>query len=144
MNRHHDRKVSELQEVRVFQHCSPAQLRRIASVADRVEVRDGQWLCTEGTVGRELFIVRTGTVDIVRDDVVIGHVGPGEVLGEISLVGRRRRTAGAVARGDVSVYVVSRIDLTTLLEQTPGLTQALLRTVCDRVLGVPQAPAPVG
>lgn len=144
MHRNHDRKVDELREVPMFRHCSPAQLRRIASVVDRIEVRDGHRLCAEGTVGRELFIVHAGTVDIVRDDVVIGHVGPGEVLGEISLVGRRRRTAGAVARGAVSVYVVSRLDLTTLLEQTPGLTLALLRTVCDRVLGEQQAPAPVG
>ncbi len=144
MNRIHDRKADELRDVPMFRHCSPGQLRRVAAVVDLIEVRDGQRLCVEGTVGRELFIVRTGVVDVVRDDVVIGQVGPGEVLGEISLVGRRRRTAGAVARGDGTVYVVSRLDLTTLLEQTPGLTLALLRTVCDRVLGEQQAPAPVG
>lgn len=135
MNRHHDQKVTELRDVPMFQHCSPAQLRNIASIADRIEVGDGYRLCDEGTVGRELFIVRSGTVDVVSDGATVGQVGPGEVLGEISLVGRRRRTATAVARGDVSVYVVSRLNVTTLLEQTPGLTQTLLRTVCDRVLG---------
>ncbi len=141
MNRIQDRRIRELRDVPMFQHCSPAQLRRIAAVVDPVEVGDGHRLCAEGTVGRELFIVRSGTVDITSDGVTIATVGRGEVLGEISLMARRRRTATAVARGDVSVYVVSRLDVTTLLEHTPGLTQALLRTVCDRVLGT---QAPVG
>lgn len=141
MNRFQDRKIDHLRDVPMFRHCSPAQLRRIAAVVDRIEVGDGYQLCAEGTVGRELFIVRSGTVDVVSGGTTIATVGPGEVLGEISLVGRRRRTASAVTRGDVSVYVVSRLNVTTLLEQTPGLTQTLLRTVCDRVLGT---AAPVG
>lgn len=135
MNRHQERKTVQLREVPMFRHCSAAQLRRIASVVDQVDVRDGHQLCSQGTIGRELFIVRSGTVDVISDGAIVGRVGPGEVLGEISLIGRRRRTASAVARGDVSVYVVSRLDVTTLLDQTPGLTQSLLRTVCDRVLG---------
>lgn len=141
MNRFQDHKIEHLREVPMFRHCSPGQLRRIAAVVDRIEVGDGYQLCAEGTVGRELFIVRSGTVDVVSDGTTIATVGPGEVLGEISLVGRRRRTASAVTRGDVSLYVVSRLNVTTLLEQTPGLTQTLLRTVCDRVLGT---AAPVG
>lgn len=98
MNRFQDRTIDHLRDVPLFRHCSPAHLRRIASVVDRIEVGDGYPLCAEGTIGRELFILRSGTVDVVGDGTTIATVGPGELVGEISLVGRRQRTASAIAR----------------------------------------------
>lgn len=135
MNRHSlDPKMQDLQQVSLFRDCSPNQLARLASIVDLVTVPDGHVLCREGTRGRECFVVRTGNVRVFRDGQHLGDVGPGEALGELSLLGRCPRMATAVADGPVSLYVVNANAMQALLETAPEISHGILEAVSSRLV----------
>ncbi|HTS81268.1 MAG TPA: cyclic nucleotide-binding domain-containing protein [Myxococcaceae bacterium] len=58
-------------------------------LAARFRARDalaGDVVITQGTRGDGLFVVLAGEVEVVRDGVVAGNLGPGDVFGEMSLL----------------------------------------------------------
>lgn len=57
----------------------------------------------EGDVGSALFVVESGEVEILLGGHTINTLGPGAVLGEISVLSEQRRTAGARAKGATTV-----------------------------------------
>jgi CRP-like cAMP-binding protein len=64
--------------------------------------------CLQGEIGREMYIVNHGMLDVFIDEKRIAGLEDGAVFGEISLLevaGGNRRTA------DVSIVFSSRIDL---------------------------------
>ena len=67
----------------------------------------GDYVCRKGDVGREMYIVKNGTLSVVSEDgeIVFATLGAGSVFGEISLLqiaGNKtgnRRTASVRKRG---------------------------------------------
>ena len=59
---------------------------------------EGADLMVQDEMPRELFVIETGTVGIIHDDLLIAELGAGEVVGEIGLVDPQRRTATVRAR----------------------------------------------
>ena len=54
----------------------------------------GDYVCKKGDVGREMYIIKRGKIDVVNDDgsIVFVTLGEGVVFGELSIMnipGRR-------------------------------------------------------
>jgi CRP-like cAMP-binding protein len=85
---------------------SKGDLRNLAATGDRATVEAGTWFMRQGERGREAAVIISGEVEIVRDDEVIARVGPGEVVGELSLLGDYPpRGAGVRAATDTELLV---------------------------------------
>jgi NADH dehydrogenase len=74
---------------------------------------DGQVVVRQGDVGRAMFIVRSGTVTVVREladgkSEHLADLGPGDHFGEIAVLRDVRRTATVRAVGPVELLRVSR------------------------------------
>lgn len=74
---------------------------------------DGQVVVRQGDVGRAMFIVRSGTVKVVRElpdgeSEHLADLGPGDHFGEIAVLRDVRRTATVRAVGSVELLRVSR------------------------------------
>lgn len=99
--------------------------------------RAGETLLREGEYGDEAFVVLRGSVSICRE--VEGHllavveVGPGQVIGEMGLVGERPRSATAVATVDTLVEVISRRRFRTLLQDDTDLAMDILKVLFERL-----------
>jgi CRP-like cAMP-binding protein len=81
----------------LFGGAPPAELVELARHFDRFGARRGQPICIEGQEGDELYVIGTGTVDLVvatRHDRVqrLGSLGPGDAFG-IGAVVRSARPA---------------------------------------------------
>ena len=48
----------------------------------------GDYVCKKGDVGREMYIIKRGKIDVVNDDgsVVFVTLGEGVVFGELSIM----------------------------------------------------------
>jgi hypothetical protein len=53
----------------------------------------GEALFEQGQVGREIFLLLDGLLNVSVDDESLGNVGPGAILGERAMLGSARRTA---------------------------------------------------
>src|SRR5512140_2126053 len=81
----------------------------------------GQVIFAEGEPGHQMFIVRSGTVDLRVGDTVVETVGQGGVFGEMALVDPAPRSATAVAGPACSLVLVEEGSFNDLLRRVPGL-----------------------
>lgn len=93
----------------------------------------GQVVFSAGERGREMFIVRTGTVDLKIDDTVIETVGQGGVFGELALVDPAPRSATAVAGPGCTLVMVEERSFNDLLRRVPGLGLEIMRVMARRL-----------
>ena len=111
---------------------SASQRREVADHATWMEMPAGTVLTSEGKAGAEFIIVLDGSVEIRVAGVPIATRGPGEVLGEISLLEACMRTATAVATTPVFVGVMSKRDFWNLLGGVPTVQAMLMATAAVR------------
>jgi CRP-like cAMP-binding protein len=99
----------------MFDSLDTAQLARIDRLSCELKVAAGRILMTQGQAGREALIVLSGYADVLVGEQRVGHVGTGEVVGELSLLDAEPRSATVVAATDMRLLVLDRGGFAELL-----------------------------
>jgi len=84
----------------------------------------GETIFVEGDIGRGLFIVASGTVQLTKmnpegKQAVLAQVHPGEFFGEMALLEEMPRSATAVAAENTKIHILYKVKLETLLYEYP-------------------------
>jgi CRP-like cAMP-binding protein len=95
------------------------ELDAVARVASEVHVAAGDALTSEGDFGHALFVVDEGSADVTRDGDRVGHVGPGDVVGEIAVLASGRRTASVVATSPLTLISLFKREVWALEREAP-------------------------
>jgi CRP-like cAMP-binding protein len=132
--------VELLRTVPLFAGCKPGNLSEIARLADEVDVPDGYTLIRQGTLGQQFIMIVQGTVRIDQDGRMLRRMGPGEFLGEISLIDRRRTTATATTEGPARLLVMGSQAFHSLIDQSPAVRLAVLTALASRVRSLTSGP----
>lgn len=95
-------------------------------------------LFNKGDEGDSLFIINSGSVNIVTQDsqgheVVLNQVGAGEIIGEMALLDYEPRSAGVVALEETFVMELSREDFLETLSGQPELALSIIRSLISRL-----------
>ncbi len=103
----------ELREIDLFKGRKDQTLAGLEACMDKRSYRAGERICARGETGRDIFLIRRGTVRIVLPlSVKQGHhlatFGRGDFFGEMSFLDRDVRSADAYAFTDADVYVLTR------------------------------------
>src|SRR5690606_16360457 len=112
--------VDMLQQVPLFKGLTNRQLTAVAKVVDHLSVGAGEVLVKEQDFGTRLLIIRQGTAEVRRQGVQsdgstgaalsrrLATVGPGDFVGELSLIDGRRTAASVVAETPLDALVIYR------------------------------------
>ena len=138
-----------LDGVPLFTGLTKRQLVAVAKLVDHVSFRPGAVLVKELDVGRRLIIIRTGTAEVRRQIFAAGEdrsegvetrtsrrlatVGPGDVVGELSLIDGRPTSASVVADTELETLVLYATRFKKLLGSMPQLYPRLLVGMAARV-----------
>lgn len=87
----------------------------------------------QGDIGREAFIIVTGSAEVLRDGNRIAELGPGDVVGELSLLDGGPRSATVVTTAETDVLVLTRPAFNAVLDEMPTLAHRLLVTLARRL-----------
>jgi len=99
-----------------------------------LECPAGQVLIRADDPGAGMFVVEEGTVVVEAHGGQTIELGPGEFVGELSLlVPESTRVARVRAQTPVRCLAVNRATLEELLENEPGFATAMLRVVAQRL-----------
>ena|SRR5919197_3489952 len=131
----HDAKIDLLKTVPLFAGCSKQELRRIASIADEVDLKEGTKLTRQGERGREFFVLLDGTVAVERSGRSRGTRKAGDFIGEIALLTQSPRTATVTAKTPVRALVVTGRDFRGLLREAPEIQTKVLQALAERLAG---------
>ena len=135
-----DRKTERLAQLATFDGVSGRALKRLATLADEVELPAGAHLSEQGHLGSQAFVVVAGTVGVERDGVEVASLGPGAVVGEVALLEHTGRNASIVARTAVDLLVFGVREFETLVADFPALGERI-RAEAARRRGPEGTPA---
>ena len=99
-------------------------------------VKAGETVMTEGDPGTEAYVVERGHLDVRRRDAALARLGPGDWVGEMSLLLDEPRSATVVATTDAQLRRVTKHDMGHVLAEDPTRTEELLRQLARRVKAV--------
>jgi CRP-like cAMP-binding protein len=125
--------LDHLASVPLFSGFSTKELRDVAKATVELTLESGKEFVTQGEVGREAFIIVEGHADVIRNGTKIAQLGPGGVVGELSLLDHGPRTASVVAAGPLTVLVLGPREFSGLLDEVPTLTHKILSYLASRV-----------
>lgn len=120
-----------LRQLPIFASLPKRALATASSLLTPVTFADGDVLCEEGHLGREAFIIVSGSAAVSRGDEILAAVGPGDLVGELALLGNGRRTASVTAIEPVQAYVMSSQEFNSVLA-LPGVNEAIRRVADER------------
>ena len=136
-----DRKLELLGRVELFRHCRKTDLARIATLVDEVEAPEGKTLTREGELGWEAFVVAEGRATARRGSRKVATIGPGAIIGEMSLLDRGPRTATVTADCDMLLLVLSSRAFSQLLAEGPAVGRRILSGMAERMRELERSPA---
>jgi CRP/FNR family cyclic AMP-dependent transcriptional regulator len=128
-----DSKQEALAGVELFGELSKRQLTRLAQVADLVSTDKGKALIREDGQGREFIVFVEGAAEVRRNDQVIATIGPGDSIGEMSLLDRGPASATVVTTEPCELVVIDGRRFDELLTDLPDLAVNLLATLSARL-----------
>jgi len=131
--RRNDKKAAELGQLELFRKCRPSDLRRLASIADKVTFEPGEVLCQEGRKGHDCYVIANGEAEVSVGGQSVAVVGRGDVVGEIAVLDGGRRTASVVAVDEVHTYAIEQRRVDDLLERAPAIARAMLEQLSNRL-----------
>jgi len=126
-----------LRSVPIFAGIEPSRLKLIAFTADSIAYRAGQALVRQGQPGDAAYVLVEGkaevSVETESGDYVVATLGPGDVVGEISILCDSPRTATVTASTDVSALRVRKDSFLQLLRQFPEIAAEVMRSLAERL-----------
>jgi CRP-like cAMP-binding protein len=138
-----DQIARELSEVETFRGLTEDECRLVAGFCRRRRFYRGEPIFEDNDEGDDLFIVRQGRVTVRLESVspyyemVISHLGEGQVFGEMALLGRERRSVTVVCSEPTEALQIDAAGLRGLFEERPRLgllvVSNLARTLSDRL-----------
>ncbi len=117
--------VDRLAKLPLFGELDTHDLGQLAGWLVDIERREGESLMDQGGMPDMLFVLETGTVDVLRDGERVASLGPGQVVGEISLIEPQRRTATVRATSDVRAVALPLKHLDQLEGEMPEIVRKL-------------------
>ncbi|HLP97796.1 MAG TPA: cyclic nucleotide-binding domain-containing protein [Sideroxyarcus sp.] len=119
-------------EGRAFDKGLLAELLEELGDSARMRFPAGKVIMEQGQTGVLMYVVLEGSVQIRIGDTVVERVGPGGMFGEMALVGRTQRLAGAVAETGCELLPVNRNVFVDLVKTNPKFGLAMLVAVGER------------
>ncbi|XP_035665458.1 cyclic nucleotide-gated cation channel beta-3-like [Branchiostoma floridae] len=123
--------MGTLSKVKLFQDCDRQFLRDLVLKLKPVLYLPGDVVCRKGEIGREMYIVNEGSVQVVggaSGRSVLATLNVGSYFGEISLLavgGGNRRTADVVSPGFTTLFVLDKKDLSEAIKDYPQVQEVL-------------------
>ena len=108
------------------------------------KIKSGQYVFREGELGDIAFIVRTGTIEILKNNdsgqLVLGTIGQGGMFGEMALIDNQPRMASSRAKdGDAEIVVITREMLEKKLSSMDPFVRALLSIMSSHIRSLTEA-----
>ena len=128
-----------LAQVPLFSSCSTRDLGKIAKAADRINMVAGTTIITQGTAGKQAFVLLSGSATVKRNGKKIATVQAGAIVGELSLLDRGSRTASVVCDTDCELLVIDARHLFAVIDEVPAMAHKLLAALATRIRDLDRA-----
>jgi thioredoxin reductase (NADPH) len=133
--------VTETRRDQIFLALTPAELERMRRFGEYRSYDTGQALFKIGERGHGLFVILSGSIDLIRDDEKSGRrafhsPGPGSMIGELAQLAGRPPLVDGYAREQVCALHIPPERLRALLIAEAELGERIMRALILRRVGI--------
>ncbi len=134
-------RANELRTMGLFRHVGDDQLIALAQLIRTQKIEHAEVIFREGQAGRDLYLIRRGSVHITRQTSVgtqvLTTLGQGSLFGEVSYLDGRDRSVTALGVGSGTLFVLRTSELDAAVAENRDLAVSLLwsfwHTLSDKV-----------
>jgi CRP-like cAMP-binding protein len=136
---------SLLTTIHIFAGLAEDVIDSLSDVCQERRAEAGEIILRQMEVGREMFVMAEGEVEIVRnlgtpDELLLATLGPGEFFGEMCILECMPRSATVRATVPTRLYSLRNTDLLRLFQRWPDqygiLMLNIARDLCRRLRGL--------
>jgi CRP/FNR family cyclic AMP-dependent transcriptional regulator len=128
-----DGTVAQLRGMAFFEGFNDNELHRVAELADEVDAEAGAELTDQGRPGQTAYVILEGTAAVEVGGASINTVGPGEMVGEMSLIDHRPRTATVRATTPMRLLAFDAVRFRRLLDEMPKAQVRVMEQLVERL-----------
>lgn len=122
-----------LHKVPLFRDGDAVFLEQVIMALRSTQVAAGEMLIKKGDIGRELYLVARGEVEILDDaGEVMKVLSDGDIFGEIGVLMSRPRTASVRAKTSCDLFVLDKSDFSRILRDNPKFAAAIQQVAKER------------
>lgn len=124
-----------LPTIALFGGLEEPTLRRVIAMMKEHRLERGVVVCKQGDSGKDMFVVRSGEVAVVREResgrrVKMVRLGPGEFFGEMTLIDPQKRSATIVVEEPALLFALGNRDLYRLFQEDVNGYVMILQNLC--------------
>ncbi len=93
----------------------------------------GSTLFTEGESGDSMYVLVSGTADVMLRGKIVETATSGAILGEMAIIDNSPRAASVVARDDCSFIAINAKRFNDLTREVPNFALHVMRAMADRL-----------
>ncbi len=106
-----------------FDGFNQSELSWVSGLGEKVEVEAGTEIIDQGRVGDSCYVIVEGRAAVYIRGEFVTSVGPGSMVGEMSLVEHRPRNATVVAETAMVLVSFGTAEFRKLLDESPNANQ---------------------
>jgi CRP-like cAMP-binding protein/predicted MFS family arabinose efflux permease len=125
--------VDVLAHLELFSGASELALERLARTLRPIVIPGGELVIEEGAEPDCLFIVRSGHLDVTKEEQKVASLGPDDWFGEIGLLHHVPRTATVLSAETTELWEIPGADFLTALNESALPPAALLEGISARL-----------
>lgn len=99
----------------------------------KITIKAGQALFREGDEGNQMYVLETGTAEVIVQNRVVETLGHGGIVGEMGLVSPGPHSASVIAKTDCEFVAVDEKHFQFLVQQTPYFAIQVMRLMAERL-----------
>jgi serine phosphatase RsbU (regulator of sigma subunit) len=128
-----------LARIPLFKGLPEDEISRLTETLRVLETSPGKVLFQEGEIGDRFYIIIQGQIEVIKalgtpEERLIGYRGPGEFVGELSLINRSGlRTASVRSSGPAHLWEMSHEEFDDLLHRQPNMAFELINVLSERL-----------
>ncbi|MEO5653801.1 MAG: cyclic nucleotide-binding domain-containing protein [Marmoricola sp.] len=125
--------TDKLEKLNRLESLTNEDLKTVLAKGRQVHLPANWSLIWEKTPADKAYLIVEGTVSVRKNGNEIAQLGPGDVIGEMAVVGHKLRSASVVSTSPLEVIHFTSESLSELLDEVPAFGQALRSTTEDRL-----------
>ncbi len=123
--------IDSIKNLSLFKDLAPAELENLSTLIFEKNYSKGSTLFVEGMTGEVLYLVKSGSVQILKkldnhQETALATLKAGEFLGEMSLIDNRPRTATARVAEESVLLVMTKKAFNAMMEKHPSVALKVL------------------
>ncbi len=127
-----------LRRVPIFSTLTDAQVSQLAGAVTKRRVKRGELIVEQGKRSHTLFVILSGTARVVITDrrgkeVILAVLGPGDHVGEMSLIDGKSHSANVLAQVPMDLLVLGHADFDRCLAENHAIAKAVIKDLAHRL-----------